>query len=270
MAADAIKAAPLTYKRHLRFRRMTAPSSLCDVGDSFCLADEILPVKSRAATTRPRFITDMADVKEGVRALRRQCVHLRAVHDQTGDPPLRRQAAGLPGLARIIIGQQVSTASAAAIWARFEAMVRPLTAAYLLTLDDAGFRAPGLSSPKIRTLRAVASAIEDGLDLDGLAHVPAVAARETLLSVKGIGPWSADIYLMFCLGHADVFAPGDLALQVATSEALRLPARPTASEMAVIAERWAPWRAVAARLLWAFYAHNRRPDAGLPVETQDN
>jgi len=127
------------------------------------------------------------------------------------------------------------------------------------------FRAGGLSMPKIRTLRAVAQAISDGFDLEGLAVLDADAAHARLVGLKGIGPWTADIYLMFCLGHSDAFAAGDLALQEAAKLLLDLEQRPNAAELAAIAEAWRPWRAVAARLLFAYYA-NRKNRAGAPVQ----
>ena len=119
--------------------------------------------------------------------------------------------------------------------------------------------------PKIRTLRALATAIDEGLDLDGLAALSADKAHARLTAVKGIGPWTADIYLMFCLGHADAFAAGDLALQEAARLAFDLEARPTARVLAELAERWRPWRGVAARLLFAYYAKTKQGRVGAPV-----
>ena len=114
----------------------------------------------------------------------------------------------------------------------------------------------------MRTLRAVSEAVERGLDLDRLAHAPDTAVHEALTAVPGIGPWSADIFLLFCLGRADAFAPGDLALQAVAADVLSLDARPSREELPAIAERWRPWRGVAAHLLWAYYkaAAARRAD----------
>jgi DNA-3-methyladenine glycosylase II len=199
-----------------------------------------------------------ADVARGIKALRRSCVHLRRAHELAGNPPLRRFAPGLQGLARIVVGQQLSVASAEAIWRRTSLAVVPFTPAALRAADEASLRAAGLSQPKVRTLKALAVALEEGFDLARLAEQPDAQVREALTALPGIGPWSADMYLLFCLGRRDAWAPGDLALQVATQLVLQLDARPAPAELAVIAERWRPWRAVAARLLWSYYALARR------------
>jgi DNA-3-methyladenine glycosylase II len=200
-----------------------------------------------------RIIETDADLREGIRALRRKCMHLRRVHDFAGDPPVRRHPAGFEGLARIVVGQQLSLASAEAIWRRLTLAVRPMAPRQFLKIDEEALRQAGLSRGKVRTLRAVSEAVERGLDLERLAHAPDVAVHEALTEVSGIGPWSADIYLLFCLGRADAFAPGDLALQTAAADAMRLDTRPSREELAAIAERWRPWRGVAAHLLWAYY-----------------
>jgi DNA-3-methyladenine glycosylase II len=169
-------------------------------------------------------------------------------------PPLRRREPGLGGLVSIVVGQQVSTASAAAILGRLQAAFPDLTAEAIAATADADLLAVGLSRPKLRTLRAISAAIlERRLVLDGLAALPAEAAHAALTAVSGIGPWTADIYLLFCLGHPDVFPAGDLALQEAARALLDLPARPDAKALAVIAARWRPWRGVAAGVLWAHY-----------------
>jgi DNA-3-methyladenine glycosylase II len=128
-----------------------------------------------------------------------------------------------------------------------------MTPAAFLNLSDEELRAAGLSRGKVRTLRAVCEAIEDGLDLEQLAHEPEDVVHEVLTALPGIGPWSADIYLLFCLGRADAFPAGDLALQIVARRALRLRERPTPERLLAIAERWRPWRGVAAHLLWADY-----------------
>lgn len=200
-----------------------------------------------------RIIETDADLREGIRALRRKCPHLRRVHDRAGDPPLRRHAPGFEGLARIIVGQQLSIASAQAIWTRVQAAVRPMSAKAFLALSDEELRQAGLSRGKVKTLRAMSEAIEAGLDLDRLATAPEDVVHETLTALPGIGPWSADIFLLFCLGRADAFAAGDLALQTAAANALKLAQRPSREELLAIAERWRPWRGVAAHMLWAYY-----------------
>jgi DNA-3-methyladenine glycosylase II len=189
-----------------------------------------------------------------MRSLRRRCPHLRRVHDLTGDPPLRRRPAGFEGLARIVVGQQLSTASAGAIWSRLEVAVAPVSAGTLLAASDEILRGVGLSTAKIRTLRNIAQATADGvLAVDALSTLSDDAIHERLTSISGIGPWTADIFIMFCLGRRDAFAAGDLALQVAADGALGLGYRPGAPELLELAERWRPWRGVAARLLWAYH-----------------
>ena len=171
-----------------------------------------------------------------------------------GPPPTRLQPPGLVGLAAIIVSQQVSVASAAAILARLRLRFAPLRAQELLAASDADFRSCGLSMPKMRTFRALAAAIlHDGLDLAALGDLAAADAHRALLAVKGIGPWTADLFLLSCLGHPDAWPAGDLALQEAAKLALGLAARPDARAMEAIGERWRPHRAVAARLLWSYY-----------------
>ena len=171
-----------------------------------------------------------------------------------GAPPLRRREPGFAGLAAIIMAQQLSTASAAAIFGRLQALIVPLEAAQIAKATEEDLRACGLSNAKIRALRAVAQAIaEGGLDLGGLGALDAEDAHKALVAVKGIGPWTADIFLLFCLGHPDAFPAGDLALQEAAKLALNLKRRPDAARLERIAERWRPLRGVAARMLWAYY-----------------
>lgn len=169
-------------------------------------------------------------------------------------PTLRRRPEGLEGLAWIVIGQQVSVASAEAIYGRFKAAFPDMRAERLREADEAAFRAAGLSGPKIRTLRAVADAVASGaLRLDALGAMPADDAHAALVAVHGIGPWTADIYLLFCLGHADAFAAGDLALQEGARLVHGLAERPSAKALTAMAEAWRPWRGVAAKVLWAHY-----------------
>jgi DNA-3-methyladenine glycosylase II len=212
-----------------------------------------------------RIIVTEADIRAGVKALRRKCATMRHVHDTAGDPPLRRQLAGFEGLARIVVAQQLSIASAAAIWTRTVAACQPFEPAAMLRLTDGQLAGAGLSKPKIRTLRAVATACANGLDLAALDKASDADIHAALTEVVGIGPWTADIYILFCLGRADAWAPGDLALQVALQRALALPERPGMEEMLRHAERWRPWRGVAARLLWAYYAAVKARSTAVPV-----
>jgi DNA-3-methyladenine glycosylase II len=169
-------------------------------------------------------------------------------------PPLRKREAGVGGLVASVVGQQVSTASAAAILRRLNAAFPDISAERIAAASDAELLAVGLSRAKLRTLRAISAAILGGrLSLQDLADMPAEEAHAALTAIPGIGPWTADIYLLFCLGHPDAFPAGDLALQEAARVLLELPSRPTAKALAAIAERWRPWRGVAAGMLWAHY-----------------
>ena len=167
----------------------------------------------------------------------------------TGPLPLRRQADGFAALLDAIVGQQVSVASANAIWARLEGAGLTDQAAMAVATDEA-LRAVGLSRQKARYGRALAQA---GIDFAGLRVLPNDLVIETLVAVPGIGAWTAEVYAMFALGRADVFAPGDLALQEAARLLFSLPERPKEREFRQMAEAWSPWRAVAARTLWAYY-----------------
>lgn len=186
-----------------------------------------------------------------------------------GRPRLRKREPGLPGLAAIIVSQQVSTASAKAIWARVEARFPALCHDDLLQADDDALRGVGLSSPKIRALRAIAEAIEDGrLSLPALETFSAEEAEAHMVAIKGIGPWTARIYLLFCLGHSDAFPAGDLALQEAVRMGFDLPERPDAKAIEIFAERWRPWRGVAAKLLWNYYGAMKSGKEAIPAGTE--
>jgi DNA-3-methyladenine glycosylase II len=183
-----------------------------------------------------------------------------------GPTPLRRREPGFEGLAAIIVSQQVSTASANAIFGRLRAAIAPLNAQNLRDASEDTLRQVGLSAPKIRTLRALADAIlAKALDIDALASMSAEEAHEKLVGVKGIGPWTADIFLLFCLGHPDAWPAGDLALQEAARLALNLKKRPDAARLEKIGERWRPWRGVAARMLWAYYRARKEGRSGMSL-----
>lgn len=195
-----------------------------------------------------------ADLDVALTALGRIDPRFVALLATAGRPPLRRREDGFAGLAAIIVAQQLSTASAAAIWGRLAAAFDPLEPAAILRARPARLARLGLSAPKIRALKAIARAVQRGeLALPALAELAAEEAHAALTAVHGIGPWTADIYLLSCLGHADAWPAGDLALQEAARVAFALPARPTAKEMLTLAEGWRPWRAVAARILWSYY-----------------
>lgn len=202
-----------------------------------------------------QLISTEADLEEGMAALCALDPCWHPIVARTGIPPLRRREGGFAGLAAIIVSQQLSVASARAVWTRVETVLTPLTPERILAADDEAMRLSGLSRPKQRAMRAVATAIVEGrLRFDHLEGATPEAVHRELTAVPGIGPWTADIYLLFCLGHRDGFAPGDLAIQEAARVAFGLPVRPGAAALEAMAEAWRPWRGVAARLLWAYYA----------------
>jgi len=201
------------------------------------------------------------DLSQGLDALLRADPRLAAMLQISGPPPLRRRPGGLEGLVRIVMAQQLSTASADAIWGRLRAAYDPFDHRALLRARAAKLARVGLSAAKIKTVKAVAAAIEAGrIDFDALAAMAADDAHRSLTAVHGIGPWTSDIYLLFCVGHADAWPAGDLALQEAARLAFGLARRPSAKEMVALAEVWRPWRGVAARLLWTYYRTLKRRD----------
>ncbi len=206
-----------------------------------------------------------ADIAAGLEVLMAADRRLARVAAVAGPLPLRRRPGGFAGLAGIVVSQQLSTASASAIWGRLAAAYDPLTPQSLIKARADRLARLGLSRPKIRALKEIARALVNGaLDCEALPDMPADAAHQALCAIHGIGPWTADIYLLFCLGHPDVWPAGDLALQEGARLAFGLPERPNAKEINVLAEPWRPWRGVAARLLWAYYRAIKQRDA-IPV-----
>jgi DNA-3-methyladenine glycosylase II len=178
-----------------------------------------------------------------------------------GRPTLRRRPDGFAGLAAIVVSQQLSTASAKAIWERLAAALHPISPQTVRRARTAKLARAGLSAPKIRTLKAMARAVNGGdLDLAALGALPAEEAHRQLIAIHGIGPWTADIYLLFCLGHADAWPAGDLALQEAARLLLGLRARPSSRDMGPLAESWRPWRGAAACMLWTYYRAAKQRD----------
>lgn len=196
-----------------------------------------------------RIITTLDCVAEGAEWLARAEPRFAHALTQVGPLPLRRQPDGFTALLDAIVGQQVSVASADAIWRRMEAAGLTDRAALAVASDEA-CRAVGLSRQKARYGRALA---ESAIDFDALRGLPDAQVVEVLTEVPGIGTWTAEIYAMFALGRADVFAPGDLALQEAARVLFDLPDRPRERALRAMAEAWSPWRSVAATLLWAYY-----------------
>ncbi|MFN4012037.1 MAG: DNA-3-methyladenine glycosylase family protein [Pannonibacter sp.] len=211
-------------------------------------------------------IESLDDIATGLAALPVLDPRLTEVLAVAGDVPLRRREANFAALVGIVVSQQVSVASARAIFARLETLVSPLEAETLSRFTDEDLAGAGLSRPKIRTIRAMADAVAAGLDLGHLATVPAADAEAQLCAIKGIGRWTSDIFLLFCAGHPDIFPSGDIALQNAVRDAFGLDARPDPKTLDAIAASWSPWRGVAARLFWAYYAATRGGKESLPVQ----
>jgi DNA-3-methyladenine glycosylase II len=199
-------------------------------------------------------LNSQADLEAAIRALLKQDPRLQPVFELAGMPALRRREPGFAGLAHIVCGQQLSTASAAAIWARLTAAFDPFHHENVRRARADRLGRLGLSAAKIKTLKNLAREIAaERVNLDVLANEDADAAHHTLISLHGIGPWTADVYLLFCLGHGDAWPAGDLAVQEAVKIGLGLKTRPTAKEMAPLAEQWRPMRGAAAHLWWSYY-----------------
>lgn len=209
-----------------------------------------------------KIIRNMRDIEEGLTALLQRDPRLVGIAEKAGPLPLRLSEPGFSGLAHIIVSQVVSRASADAIWRRMEAAMGAVTASRYLetaTIENPGF---GLSRAKAKTLHGVATAIVDGnLNLETMTGLDDAHAYASLTALNGIGPWTAQVYLMFCLGHADMFPSGDVALQAAVAHGLQLDTRPGGTMLGNIALNWSPYRSVAARLFWAYYAAIMRRDA---------
>jgi DNA-3-methyladenine glycosylase II len=208
-----------------------------------------------------RRIASIDDISEGLDALCRIDPRLAAIRARSGEVPLRLSEPGFHSLASIIVSQQVSTASARAIFGRLTGLIDPLTPQALLSAGDDLFRQAGLSRPKQKALLAVARAVLGGLDLDALCRLDPDEAMARMVAVSGIGPWTAEVYLLFAAGHPDIFPARDVALQTAVGHALAMEARPGEKALIAIAESWRPWRGVASRLFWAYYRNIRGRDA---------
>src|ERR1700728_983549 len=199
-------------------------------------------------------LNTQADLDRAIHALVEQDPRLQPVLKLTGMPALRRREPGFAGLAAIVCGQQLSTASAAAIWARVSNAFDPFHHDALRRARADQLGRLGLSAAKIKTLKNLARELAaERLNLDVLANEDADAAHHTLVSLHGIGPWTADVYLLFCLGHGDAWPAGDLAVQEAVKIGLGLKTRPTAKQMAPLAEPSRPVRGAAAHLWWSYY-----------------
>lgn len=200
-------------------------------------------------TAGQTIISSAADVAAGARWLVAQEPRFAQVIAQIDPLPLRLRPPGFEELLNIIVSQQVSVASANAIRQRMHTL-QLTSAKAILSATDEQLKAAGFSRAKIRYARALAGA---DIDFAALNEMDNDTVMKTLIAVPGIGPWTAQIYLMFCLGRSDAFAPGDLALQEAARVLFDLPDRPTARQLEDMAQNWRPWRSVAARALFAYY-----------------
>ncbi len=197
-------------------------------------------------------VAAIAEALDHLVALDPRLAPVRAV---AGDVAPRITEPGFAGIAKVICGQQVSVASASAIWSRFAALDGALDPLRYLDLSEEAVRSVGFSGSKYRTVRAIAEAMANGtLDFAHLETLPVTDAVAYLVAHKGIGPWTAEVYLMFCAGHPDVFPAGDLALLKAVAHGLGLDARPTIKDMIGLATAWAPHRSAAALLFWRYFA----------------
>lgn len=202
-----------------------------------------------------RIIRTHDDISAGLAGLAMLDARLEPVIERAGPIPLRRAAPGYRGIAHIIVSQMVSRASADAIWRRMEEGLGEVTADGVLLLSDDDCRAFGLSRAKAAALHAAAQAVTGGqLDLDAVCDMEAAAAIAAMTEIRGVGRWTAEVYLLFCAGHPDIFPVGDVALQSSVAHAFGFDARPGARELETLVPLWSPWRSIAARLFWAYYA----------------
>jgi len=210
------------------------------------------------------YLHSQDDLQHGLACLLAADPRLTPLAAAAGTFDLRRREAGFAGLCAIVMAQQLSTASATAIWGRFAAAFDPFHPDAVRRARADRLARLGLSTPKIKTVKALGHAVARGeIDLAALGDMPADEAHAALVRLHGIGPWTADIYLLFCLGHADAWPAGDLALQEAARIGLKLRQRPDVKAITRIAEAWRPWRGVAAHLLWAYYKAVKQRDGVL-------
>lgn len=190
---------------------------------------------------------------------------LQNIISRFGNPPIWRRPRGFGTLVLLILEQQVSLASAKAAHARLAAVAGALAPEPLLALTDEQYRSAGVSRQKTRYIRDLGACVRDGsLRIGGLARLDDAAVRAALTQVKGIGPWTAEVYLLMCLMRPDVWPAGDIALQAAVHEVKGLSGRPDADALTAIGEQWRPWRGVAARILWHHYLNTVRKRSAPP------
>jgi DNA-3-methyladenine glycosylase II len=214
------------------------------------------------------FLHTDADLEAGLAQLILADPRLQPVAQKAGAFSLRRREAGFSGLCAIVCGQQLSTAAAATIRGRLFAAFDPFHHDTVRRARGDKLKRLGLSAAKIKAIKEIGKAVaKQHIDLSAVGNMPADESHAKLTALHGVGPWTADIYLLFCLGHADAFPAGDLAVQEAARIALNLRKRPDAKRLAKIAQAWRPWRGVAAHLLWAYYHAVKKRDV-VPVQPQ--
>lgn len=219
------------------------------------------PVTDDRILTKPQLDAAM----DALCALDPQMAEIRAEADE---PPLRTLSPDLAGLVWLVNSQLISVTAARAIHGRVEAALGTIDHAAVRAAPDEVFRAAGVSRGKLKTVRALCNAVDGGLDIAALGAMEEDAARKALIAIPGIGPWTADVFLLFAHGRADAFPGGDVAVQAALKEAYGLEARPDRAEAERIAERWRPLRGVAAQLLWAYYLRKRGGRDAAPTPTR--
>lgn len=214
------------------------------------------------------FLHTESDLQAGLAQLILADPRLAPVAEKAGVFSLRRREAGFAGLCAIVCGQQLSTAAAATIRGRLFAAFEPFHHDTVRRARADKLKRLGLSAAKIKSIKEIGKTVAKGkIDLDHVGNMEADVAHAALTALHGVGPWTADIYLLFCLGHADAFPSGDLAVQESARIAFGLRRRPDAKRLAKIAEAWRPWRGVAAHLLWAYYHAVKKRDV-VPVQPQ--
>src|SRR5512135_561804 len=216
-----------------------------------------------------RFLHTDADLQTGLARLILADPRLKPAAEKAGAFGLRRREPGFPGLCAIVCGQQLSTAAASTIRNRLFAAFDPFHHDTVRKARGDKLKRIGLSAAKIKSIREIGKAVSRGrIDLNAVGNMDADVAHATLTTLHGIGPWTADIYLLFCLGHADAFPSGDLAVQESARIAFGLRKRPDAKALTKMAEAWRPWRGVAAHLLWAYYHAVKKRDV-MPIQPND-
>ncbi len=213
-----------------------------------------------------RFIRSDEDLDWHIGSLTQAHPMFEPLRQAAGSVPVRWLDRGFKGLVFVVTGQQISVAAGRAIFGRLEAALGDITAETVAAASDDVLRAAGYSAPKMRTLRALQQAAMAGnLDLDALEEQSAEDAILSLCNIKGIGPWTAEVYLLFAAGHPDIFPAADVALQESARLAFALDARPATRDLREMSDAWTPWRSAAARLLWAYYRVRKGGKTVTPV-----